>query len=232
MLAQSFAEPNRSNQLGIGFPIVVLLSALLIAVLTASPVAAAPAEVVGLFKDRAVIRTAAGQKMLRVGETSPDGVQLLSADTSQAKISYRGQVYTLGLSARVNANFAIPTEQTLSIPADSWGQYRVGGTINGRSTEFLVDTGASIVVLSEVHAQSMSLSYLDAPLGSVTTAQGVTDAHFVTLDEVAVGNIRLNNVKGTVILGDFPVEVLLGMSFLKELRMQDDGGVLTLTAKY
>ena len=46
--------------------------------------ATAPVEVVALFKDRAVVRTAAGQQMLKVGETSDFGVTLRAADPYSA----------------------------------------------------------------------------------------------------------------------------------------------------
>ena len=48
--------------------------------------AAAPVEAVALFKDRVVVRSPAGQEMIRVGQTSAGGVTLLEADTRGARV--------------------------------------------------------------------------------------------------------------------------------------------------
>ncbi len=192
-----------------------------------------PVEVVALFKDRAVVKTADGQAMLKVGETSKSGVALLAADPYGAKVRYRSKVYHLQLSARVGSVFAVPTAKAVHINRDTTGQYRVRGTINGNLVDFLVDTGASIVAISERHAVAMGLDFQNrGRVGQVQTAQGTAPAYFLTLEKVTVGDISLDRVQATVIQGTFPTDVLLGMSFLNQVNMQDNNGVLTLTARY
>ena len=71
------------------------LAALLLIVLPAAFAVASEVEVVALFKDRAVLRTAGAERMLKVGETSPDGVELLAADARGARVRYSGQIHTL-----------------------------------------------------------------------------------------------------------------------------------------
>jgi aspartyl protease family protein len=66
----------------------------------------------------------------------------------------------------------------------------------------------------------------------VATAQGEVNAHLVSLDEVVVGGIAAHHVRAAVIPGSFPAEVLLGMSFLRTVSMQETAGVLQLTQKY
>ena len=211
------AHPLKSLCLG------VLLAAL------AAPVAATPVEVVALFKDRAMLKTADEQVMLRVGETSSGGVTLLAADANAARVRYDGEVYNLALSFKVTSRFAEPEERTVRLNDDGLGQYRSRGSINGRFVDFLVDTGASVVAMSERHARGMGISYENGEPGRVQTAQGATEAYFITLNEVTLGAITVNNVRATVIRGDFPVDVLLGMSFLNQVRMQNEAGVLVLT---
>ncbi len=194
--------------------------------------AVAPIEVVALFKDRAVLRTSSSQQMLKVGETSDFGATLLSADPYGAKVRYANEVYDLSLSTRVSSRFSKRTEDSVRINRDSFGQYRISGQINGHYANFLVDTGASVVAMSETHATSMGLNYLQGRPGNVETAQGITSAYFLNLDEVKIAGITRHGVRATVILGSYPVEVLLGMSFLRNVSMQDEAGVLTLTAKY
>ncbi|MBX3707145.1 MAG: TIGR02281 family clan AA aspartic protease [Pseudomonadales bacterium] len=204
-----------------------LLPSLLLTALAAGA-AASEVEVVGLFKDRAVLRTVTGERMLRVGETTPDGVTLLAADARSARVRVNGVVQTLTLDTRGAGRFTTPAPAQIAIPPDSQGQYRVRGTVNGRMADFLVDTGASIVVMSSVHARSLGVSFEQGQKGSIQTAQGVVAAFFLPLDEVAVAGISSRAVQAAVVDGDFPADILLGMSFLRDVAMEARDGVLTL----
>jgi aspartyl protease family protein len=75
----------------------------------------------------------------------------------------------------------------------------------------------------------MGIEYSNGQLGVVHTAQGATDSYFVTLDEVVVGGITAYNVQAAIIEGAYPLDPLLGMSFLRNVRMEENAGVLTLT---
>ena len=191
-----------------------------------------PVEAIALFKARAVIRSAAGQEMLKEGQTGKYGVTLIAANTSRAKIRYKNKVYELRLNSRVGSNFVKPTQSIVRISRDEYGQYRMRGAINNHYVNFLVDTGASLVAMSERHAVSMGIDFRAGQSGMVQTAQGNTSAYFLLLDEVTLGGIKQRQVRATVIEGNYPVDVLLGMSFLNDLRLNDDAGVLTLTAKF
>ena len=194
--------------------------------------AVAPVEVVALFKDRAMVRTTGGEHLLRIGETSPDGVTLLTADATNAEVTYKGERYDLSLSRRVSGNFQEVERTQISISPDHLGQYRITGTINGSSAGFLVDTGASVVAMSADHARSLSINFTDGQKGAVQTAQGTADSYFINLDQVAVGGIRTYNVQAAVIEGSYPTDILLGMSFLRQVKMEEQGGVLTLVQKH
>ncbi len=89
---------------------------------------------------------------------------------------------------------------------------------NGTSVQMLVDTGASIVVLSEADAKAagfdpQSLNY-DTP---VSTANGVTTAARIRLDSLSIGNIERRNVPAMVARADALDTSLLGMNFLSQL---------------
>jgi aspartyl protease family protein len=211
---------------------IELLSLLIGVLVSGHAMAVVPVEAVALFKDRAVVRTAAGQETLKLGETSKAGVTLLRADTAGAKVRYRGTTYDLSLSARVTSSFAKPKQKSVRINRNEFDQYRMRGAVNGHYFDFIVDTGASVVVLSERHADMMGLDFRAGEKGTVQTAQGLASAYFLVVEDVTLGAISLSDVQATVIEGNFPSDVLLGMSFLGEVRLTDDGGVLTLTAKY
>jgi aspartyl protease family protein len=206
---------------------------LLFACLLAAPaVAVAPVEVLALFKDRAVVRASGSEHMLREGETSKDGITLLEADAQSARVRYGGAEYDLTLSRHVSGNFAVAERQSVSISPDAHGQYRIRGAINDTFVNFLVDTGASIEAMSQHHAANLALDLNCSQRGTVQTAQGTVGSRFVTLDKVVVGGIAAHNVQAAVIEGGYPVEILLGMSFLRQVAMQEQDGVLTLVQKH
>ena len=66
---------------------------------------------------------------------------------------------------------------------------------------------------------------------SMISANGVTPVYIVRLDSVKVGDITLNNIQGAVHANGMPV-VLLGMSFLGQLEMRNDGSALSLTKRF
>ncbi len=192
---------------------------------------AEPVQVLALFEGRAVVRAATEQQLLKVGQTSADGITLLAADPHGARVRYRGEEYQLRLSRHVSSRFQGAERQRVAINADALGQYRVRGSVNGTFVDFLVDTGASIVAMSRLHARSIGLSLDGAEPGRVHTAQGTVASHFITLDAVVVGGITAHHVRAAVIDADYPLEILLGMSFLRSVALQEQDGVLTLSQK-
>ena len=51
----------------------------------------------------------------------------------------------------------------------------------------------------------------------------------MNLRSVNVGGIKVNNVPATVIEGEFPNYVLLGMTYLRHVKMEENQGVMTLS---
>jgi len=157
-------------------------------------------------------------------------VKLLSATAAGARVEYQGKTYELRLSDRVASGFQGATQRSISINPDNTGQYRVRGEINGQLVGFLVDTGASVVAMSSHDANMLGINYQLGQQGSVVTAQGEVAARYITLSEVSVGGVTAHNVAATVIEGQYPLDVLLGMSYLNQVSMQNKGGVLTLSS--
>ncbi|MCC5887648.1 MAG: TIGR02281 family clan AA aspartic protease [Gammaproteobacteria bacterium] len=194
---------------------------------------AAPSiEAAGLMRDMAVLLIDDRQETLRVGQRSSSGVLLLAADAQRAIIELDGQRRELRLSQRVGGHFVEPVGRSVQISSDARGQFRVAGGVNGRSVTFLVDTGASLLAMSSAQAQRIGIDYRSGELGRVTTASGVTEAWFLTLDQVTVGDISVDGVRAAIVQGAFPAEALLGMSFLRHVGFAEDGGVLTLLQRF
>ncbi len=214
-----------------------LVSCLIICllVLAATSVHAADdIHVVALFKNRAMIVIDGKRQLLRVGETSPEGVLLISADSGVAVIERQGEIleYQLDNRAKAPADNSSLVE-TVHVYRDSRGMFRTIGSINGFPLGLLIDTGASSVAMNAAQARRLGIDFRAQGNSTyVATASQVVQAFQVTLDRVKIGNIELRNVDGVVIDGPQPNEVLLGMSFLGRLDMGNEGGHMWLKKKY
>ena len=191
--------------------------------------AAAPQiEVEALFTDAAVLKIDGERKMLRAGQ-SYKGVTLVAAYSRTATLEVDGETVVLGTSRRIGTRYEATEAQVVNIPRDAMLQYQTSATINGRSIQVLVDTGANVVALSSRHAQLLGVDYAAGTPGRVETASGSINAWVVTLRSIDVGGIRVDNVQASVVEGDFPSTVLLGMTYLRHVKMEEVDGVLSLS---
>jgi aspartyl protease family protein len=95
----------------------------------------------------------------------------------------------------------------------------IAGSVNNQSTSFLLDTGASAVVLTHETAQHLGMllnenSYTQ----TVSTANGLTKTAPILINELRIGSIVLDDVKASVARQGELDENLLGMSFLSRLK--------------
>jgi len=190
-------------------------------------------SILGLFKDKAIITIDGKRRVLASGQTSPEGVTLIAADSRQAVLEIDGRRATFALGTQISTNYAAVIPQaTAQIWPDESGMYLTNGSINNFPVEFLVDTGATLVAMNKVQAKRLGLDYkLAGEQGLTTTASGTARAYYLNLDKVKVGDILLRSVPAAVIDGEFPIKVLLGNSFLNRLQMTRNGQVLELRQK-
>jgi aspartyl protease family protein len=185
-----------------------------------------------LLKNTAVLLINGKQRMIKVGQRSPEGVLLISANPKQAVIEIAGEQQSLTLSQRISSQYAVPDKQQVVIPRDQANQYITQAEISGRRINVLVDTGATSVALSSRQAQQLGIDYKQGvPLQGVT-ASGTANGFRIQLRSLAVGGIKVDNVQAAVIEGDYPTIVLLGMSYLQHVDMREQKGVLYLQARF
>lgn len=189
-------------------------------------------QVKGLFRDQAVIEINDTQRILKVGQSSPEGVKLIAANSNQAILEIDGIQQTFPLGSQIGGIFSPPSQQPMVSLWPTDGMYLTNGSINGYGVDFLVDTGASAVALNAATAQRLGIDYLNAPKIGVRTASGEGVGYQVNLDQVQVGDITRLNVTAIVLDGPEPQRALLGMSFLRELDLQRSGKRLDLIQKY
>lgn len=206
---------------------------LLLALVVCGPATALDIVVVALFKDKAIVTIDGTRRVLNAGDVSPEGAKLIKANSDEAVFEINGQRETFGLGAHIGTSFTAASSREVQIFPDPAGMYTTTGSINGHLINFLVDTGATNIALNSNHAKRLGIDFrYTGKKGYVETASGVEEAYGVILRTVKVGEIELRDVQATVIDGDFPSDVLLGMSFLGRVDMQRVGTTLTLRKKF
>jgi aspartyl protease family protein len=126
---------------------------------------------------------------------------------------------TTALAAAPEANQQNPYRSSVVIPADVRGHFVVDARVDGRRMDFMLDTGASMVVLRSRDAAALGIHPIPRDLTvEVRTANGTTRAAPVQLGMVEVSGINLRNVAALVSPDDALSVNLLGLSFLSRLR--------------
>ena len=118
---------------------------------------------------------------------------------------------------------------TVTFPAGPDGHYRIQALVNGGRVTFMVDTGATDIVLTPNDARRIGIDPTTLQFDQLAeTANGTVRGAAVRLDSLAVGPIAMQRVPATVNGADMS-ESLLGMEFLNRLHgWRVENGVLTL----
>lgn len=119
---------------------------------------------------------------------------------------------------------------SLQVPRAADGHYYLTLTINGQPITFMIDTGATEVVLTQADAArvGIDISTLDF-VGEASTANGPVRTARVTLDEVMLAGTDEGTLRAWVNEGELDIS-LLGMSFLRRFSsMEFSDGTLRLT---
>lgn len=193
--------------------------------------------VAALFTGKAVLVINGGApRTVSVGQTTPEGIRLISADSSSAVIEFQGKRQTLvpGGSGRFGGSPAAAGggSGAVTLTPDSRGHFMTLGQVNGGTVQFLVDTGATLIALPSSEARRLGISYLGGQRGYTETANGKAIAYRIKLDSVKIGDITLYGVDAVVMEGDGLKVALLGMSFLNRTEMKRDGQTLTLVKRF
>jgi aspartyl protease family protein len=110
--------------------------------------------------------------------------------------------------------------------ASRHGHFITRGAINNQRVLFLLDSGASFVAIPQNVAQRIGLEK-GAPM-TVTTANGRITIFDTRLDSISIGDITLYDVQAGINPYMQGEEILLGMSFLRELSITQENDTLTI----
>lgn len=176
----------------------------------------------------------AAPKFLAPGQTH-QGVKLVAIEDGAAVIEVAGRRQSLQVGhAPVSVGGSGAADaggQRIVLTADARGHFAPQGQINGRAVQFLVDTGATAIALSEAEARRIGLAYEQGRRVAVSTANGSATAHLVRLNQVRIGDVRIYDVEAVVTPQSMPY-VLLGNTFLNRFQMQRSADQLTLEKRY
>ena len=121
--------------------------------------------------------------------------------------------------------------QNIEVPLqrNRYGHYLVNGQINDSPVAFLLDTGATDVVVPEDTAKRLNLPY--GRRGQAMTANGWVTIYRTRISELQIGEIRLYNVDASINPAMTDGAILLGMSALGKIEFTQSGNTLTLRQK-
>ncbi len=117
------------------------------------------------------------------------------------------------------------SEAKIIIPKSFDSHYHIQGQIDNQLIDFIIDTGATKLSLSENLAKKFNLSF--GPVIKISTANGDVDGYLTTIPNIIIGKIEFNNISA-LIMPNMSDEALLGMNILKkfDISQHDDNLIL------
>ncbi len=119
------------------------------------------------------------------------------------------------------------SHRAIHIQADSRGHYVVKGMADGVSLEFLIDSGATNIVLTKSAARQLNTGPLRFDV-TTSTANGLVQNAEIRIGTLTVGSHTATGVPALVNGGELQ-ESLLGMTWLRQFRfIEIKNNVMTL----
>ena len=212
-----------------------LLAAVALACLAGPAAWAQAVGLYGMLGGRALVIVDGGApKSVAVGDTYK-GVKIVSTQGDQAVVEISGKQHTLRVGdAQASIGGSVgagASGNRIVLTAGSGGHFYTLGQINGKSTQMVVDTGATTVAMSVNEAQRLGVDYKSGQPIQMSTANGITQGWLIKLSAVRVGDVVVHNVDAAVTSGSMNI-VLLGNSFLTHFQMTRANDQMVLEKRY
>ena len=205
------------------------------ALLLTAPVWAQSVAINGTLGNKALLIVDGGfPKAVAVGEVHK-GIKVVAIQGEQITLEMGGKRQVLRVGD-APASVGSGAGEQLSggrvvLTAGPGGHFLTDGQINGRTVQFMVDTGATTVAMSVADAKRIGLNYQNGQPVQMSTANGVTQGWRVTLNTVRVGDVMVSGVEAVVTPGGMPY-VLLGNSFLSRFQMNRNNDQMVLERRF
>lgn len=132
------------------------------------------------------------------------------------------------LRRALNPSAAVVRDGAVELRLAEDGHYYADTEVNGVRLRFLIDTGASDIVLSESDAKRIGLDLSGLTYtGLASTANGTVSTAPVRLKSLVLGPWEDRDLPASVNGGDL-TDSLMGMSYLSRFDMSFSGQILTL----
>lgn len=197
-----------------------------------APAAAAQTSVslAGVLGSKALlIVNGSPPKGVAPGESHQD-VKVVSVERDTATVDVAGKRLVLRMGdspASIGARGGPAHGNRIVLTGDSRGHFFSQGSINGHLLQFMVDTGATSVAISQVEADRMRLDYKSGQAIRLGTANGVTQGWRIRLNTMRLGEVDVYDVEAVVIPASMPF-ALLGNSFLSRFQMTRNNDQMVL----
>lgn len=172
-------------------------------------------------------------KALAAGDTH-QGVKVISVTSDQAVVEVAGlrQTVTLGgAPVSVGGRGGAGGGTEIVLTAGPGGHFVTQGSINGRGTQFVVDTGATMVSMGAAEARRLGINFETGQRMQAHTANGVTTGYRISLSTLRIQDVEVHNVEAAVMPMGMPY-ILLGNSFLSRFQMKQENGTMTLKRRF
>ena len=128
-------------------------------------------------------------------------------------VSYREDFFNSKIIANLIPGHAEYNEKEMIFYAANDGHFYIDTKVNGRKIMFLLDTGASDIILSKYDAVKLGFDLEKLNYNKLYfTANGKVKAASVVLDRIIVGDMEFRNIRASVNNAEMQGS-LLGMSF-------------------
>ncbi len=189
----------------------------------------------GAMGSKALLVIDGGSPKAMAGGDTHGGVKVVSVRPDQVVVEVAGKRQNVALGgAPVSVGGGGMGEARgtqIVLTAGSGGHFLTQGTINGRSTGFMVDTGATSVAIGMDEARRLGIKFEQGERYWGSTANGNVMGYRISLGAVQIQDVVVHNVEAAVLPGSMPY-VLLGNSFLTRFQMKRENDVMTLTRRY
>lgn len=148
-------------------------------------------------------------------------------------VAHRGEIGAVfaAASAKLGLDDQQVEGKTVRIRMSPDGHFWARVTLNGVERRMLIDSGATITAISDRTAQAANVTVHGGMPAIIETANGSVAARRGTIDELAVGPLKTEDL-GVVVAESFGNLDVLGMNFLSRLHSwRVEGNVLVLEPK-
>ena len=158
-------------------------------------------------------------KAVAAGEVH-QGIKVISVAGDQAVLDIKGQRVNMRVGDAPVSQGTRPggtNGSRIVLTQGSGGHFFAQGLVNGRTVQFMVDTGATTIALGASDAKRMGIDYQKGQPVRMGTANGVAQGWLIKLNRVKIADVEVYEVDA-VVGPDMPY-ALLGNSFLSRFNM-------------